>query len=204
MASRSSLSRTKSFTQNFKRSSPLNSPQLPKRTVKSMTAIKPACTFPPLQGASPKLGQGDASPKLLHASLSLSQADASPKLLHASHSLSQADASPRVPHASLSLSQPDASPRLRALPLPRTSLPVFKPRPLKKRFSHMSETLERIPNEDWLSALLYAKPEFSKELTSNIEKCRNKLRQHQLVREAINEEDSDHSEAVSRAVSRLM
>jgi hypothetical protein len=68
----------------------------------------------------------------------------------------------------------------------------------------MSETLERIPNEDWLSALLYAKPEFSRELSSNIEKCRRKLRQHQIVREAINEEDNDYSEVVSRAISRLM
>ena len=66
----------------------------------------------------------------------------------------------------------------------------------------MSETLERIPSEDWLAALLYAKPEFPRVLSNNIEKCRMKLAQHQLVRQAIHEEDSDHSGASSRAVSR--
>lgn len=98
----------------------------------------------------------------------------------------------------------DASPRSRAFRLPRTPVPSVRLQPLRKRFSDMSETLERIPSEDWFSALLYAKPEFSRVLSKNIEKCRLKLAQNQLVREAISEEDIDYSEVPSRAVSRLM
>lgn len=146
MANKRSLPPIKSFTPSPKLISITASPQLSRRTTKSMTALQPKCMFPFLV---------------------------------------------------------DASPKSRALHLPRTPGPSVKHQPLRKRFSDMAETIERIPSEDWLSSLLYAKPEFTMALTKNIEKCKMRLAQHQLVREAINEEDNDCSEVPSRAVSRL-
>lgn len=84
---------------------------------------------------------------------------------------------------------------LEALRLPRTHAPrARKPFAIKKRFSDMSETLDRIPSTDWLSSLLYSKPEFPRALERNLAKCRNKLAKIRIVREAIREEDGDASD----------
>lgn len=84
---------------------------------------------------------------------------------------------------------------LEALRLPRTHPPKSrKPFTIKKRFSDMSETLDRIPSTDWLSSLLYSKPEFPRALERNLAKCRSRLAKIRIVREAIREEDGDTSE----------
>ena len=84
---------------------------------------------------------------------------------------------------------------LEALRLPRTHPPKSrKPFTIKKRFSDMSETLDRIPSTDWLSSLLYSKPEFPRALERNLDKCRKRLAKIRIVREAIREEDGDTSE----------
>ena len=91
---------------------------------------------------------------------------------------------------------------LRAHMLPPTDLPApVKLHTIKKRFRHMSETLERIPSADWLGSVLFAPPEFTQALAHNLSKCKEKLSKLQLVREAIREEDGDCSEWTSRESS---
>lgn len=84
---------------------------------------------------------------------------------------------------------------LEALRLPKTHLPkARKTFTIKKRFVDMSTTLDRIPSTDWLSSLLYSKPEFPLALERNLAKCRSRLAKSKIVREAIREEDGDASE----------
>lgn len=85
--------------------------------------------------------------------------------------------------------------RLEAFKLPKTDPPSpVRHYALKKRFGELAHRLDRIPSEDWLAALLSCHPEFSRELASNLERCREKLARSKLVREAIREEDGDRSD----------
>ena len=64
----------------------------------------------------------------------------------------------------------------------------------------MGDRLDRIPSEDWLSAMLYCRPEFSRVLATNLDRCKEKLARSKLVRAAILEEDGEMSELSLRGL----
>jgi len=101
---------------------------------------------------------------------------------------------PRSPTFKLPPLYPENS-RLEAFKLPKTDPPSpARHYALKKRFAEGASRLDRIPSEDWLAGLLACHPEFSRELASNLERCKEKLARSKLVRAAIREEDGDRSD----------
>lgn len=91
--------------------------------------------------------------------------------------------------------------RLDSLRLPKTDPPSpARHYALRRRFEGMSSKLDQIPNEDWLSMLLYCQPEFTGALASNIERCKARLAQSKLVKAAIREEDADMSDQSLRSL----